>query len=150
MAEARAVPERIRDALEAFKRDRDCFFATTNPDWRPNVVPLSVLWHEERFVVCTRRSTRTVANLMERPFARLVYGQTRDVVLIDVACEVQELTSLDRGTLTAFHDHVGWEIARETARYVVLICLPVTDQSWRQEPEAVLMKDGVWLDTGSG
>jgi hypothetical protein len=145
MAPARSVRERIADALDVFERDRDCFFATTNPDQRPNVAPLSVVWYADEFVLCTRRSTRTVKNLIERPFARLVFGATRDVVLIDAACEIRELSSVDPKTLTAFHEHVGWDIARETTRYVALVCQPETVQSWRQEPEATLMKNGAWI-----
>lgn len=103
--ESRRVPQRIGDALQMFKRDVDCFFATTNPDGRPNVVPLSVVWHADTFLLCTRRSTRTVANVTERPFARLVYGTARDVVLIDADCEIHELGSVARDVLTAFHDH---------------------------------------------
>lgn len=141
----RSVEERIADALAVFDRDRDCFFATTNPDQRPNVVPLSVVWHANEFVLCTRRSTRTVKNLVERPFARLVFGATRDVVLIDAACEIRDLSNLHANALTAFHDHVGWDIARETERYVALVCQPETVQSWRQEPEAILMKAGAWV-----
>jgi hypothetical protein len=143
--ESRSAPERIADALQMFEREVDCFFATTNPDGRPNVVPLSVVWHADTFVVCTRRSARTVANLTERRFARLVYGTTRNVVLIDADCEIHELGTIDREVLTAFHDHVGWDIASESSRYVVLVCRPHTVQGWRQEPEATLMTDGAWV-----
>jgi hypothetical protein len=144
VAEHRSVSERIIDARRMFERDVDCFFTTTNPDMRPNVVPLSALWHADIFILCTRRSTRTVTNIIERPFARLVYGTPRDVVLIDADCEIRELDGLDGQVLAAFHEHVGWDIARESSRYVVLVCRPHTVQSWRQEPEATLMKDGVW------
>jgi hypothetical protein len=143
--ESRSVPERIADALQTFEREVDCFFATTNPDERPNVVPLSVVWHGESFALCTRRSTRTAANISERPFARLVYGTARDVVLVDASCEIRELDRLNQNALTAFHEHVGWDIATESSRYVAVVCRPHTVQSWRQEPEATLMRDGAWL-----
>jgi Pyridoxamine 5'-phosphate oxidase len=145
VTESRSVSERIADALRLFQRDVDCFFATTNPDQRPNVVPLSAVWHADTFVLCTRRSTRTVANITGRPFARLVYGTARDVVLIDADCDIQDLDRLARDALTAFHEHVGWDIATESSRYVALTCRPHTVKSWRQEPEATLMRDRVWL-----
>lgn len=146
MSGSRSVAERVTGALGTFATDRDCFFATTNADERPNVVPLSVVWHAESFVLCTRRSTRTVTNLVERPFARLVYGQTRDVVLIDATCDIQELSALDSQALKAFHEHVGWDITKESSRYVALVCRPEIIQAWRQEPEATLMENGVWIE----
>jgi general stress protein 26 len=142
---SRSVAARIEDATAMFASERDCFVATPNGDGRPNVVPLSVIWHRERFLLCTRRSTRTVANLTDRPFARLVFGQTRDVVLVDAACEICELATVDGAALAAFHGHVGWDIARESPRLVAILCRPETIQSWRQEPEATLMKDGTWV-----
>jgi hypothetical protein len=143
---SRSVARRITDALEMFASERDCFVATTNEDARPNVVPLSVIWHAERFLLCTRRSTRTVSNLADRPFARLVFGQTRDVVLIDVDCQVSELADVDASALSVYHRHVGWDIANESSRYVAIVCRPQTIQSWRQEPEATLMRDGAWIE----
>jgi general stress protein 26 len=145
MVKARSLAQRKADAIRRFESDVDCFFATTNADDHPNVVPLSVLWHSSDFVLCTRRSTQTVKNLRERPFARLIYGSTRDVVLVDAVTELVELGEVQAATLTAFHDHVGWDIAAESGRYVVIACRAETIQAWGQEPEARLMEHGAWL-----
>jgi hypothetical protein len=73
-----------------------------------------------------RSSVNPEANLIERRFARLVYGTARDVVLIDADCPIHELDTIDREVLTAFHDHAGWDITSESGRYVVLVCRPHT------------------------
>jgi general stress protein 26 len=142
---SRTVAQRIIDAQHLFASEVDCFFATTSPDGRPNVVPLSVVWQAGAFVLCTRQSTRTIRNLRDRPFARLVYGTARDVALVDVKAHITDLASVDQSALDSFHRHVGWDIAAEDERYVAITCTPHTIQAWRQEPEATLMDGGEWL-----
>jgi general stress protein 26 len=120
------VAQRIIDTQHLFASEVDCFFATTNPDGHPNVVPLSVVWQAGVFILCTRQSTRTIRNLHARPFARLVYGTTRNVALVDAKADISDL-------------------AAEDERYVAITCTPHTIQAWRQEPEATLMEGGEWL-----
>jgi general stress protein 26 len=142
---SRTVAQRIVDAQQLFASEVDCFFATTNPDGHPNVVPLSVVWHGGVFILCTRRSTRTIRNVRARPYARLIYGTTRDVALVDAQANVTDLASVNESALASFHRHVGWDIAAEDDRYVAITCTPQTIQAWRQEPEATLMEAGAWL-----
>jgi hypothetical protein len=145
MSEPRTLDQRKADALRRFAEDVDCFFATTNSDRRPNVVPLSVLWRRGAFLLCTRRSTQTVRNIAARPAARLVYGSTRDVVLVDVTTALVELRDVHPDDLDAYREHVGWNIAAESDRYVAIRCLPHTILAWQQEPEATLMRGSRWL-----
>jgi general stress protein 26 len=142
---SRTVAQRIIDTQHLFASEVDCFFATTNPDGHPNVVPLSVVWHAGVFILCTRQSTRTIRNLRARPFARLVYGTTRNVALVDAKADISDLASVKQSALDSFHRHVGWDIAAEDERYVAITCTPQTIQAWRQEPEATLMDGGEWL-----
>jgi hypothetical protein len=146
MRPERTIRERIDGSIRRFETDVDCFVATTTPDGRPNVAPLSVVWHGGVFVICTRRSTHTVKNIQHQPVARLVYGPTRDVVIVDVRVDIRELSDVGDAALTAFHRHVGWNIAEETNRYVALVCMPGNIQAWREEPERTIMENGRWLE----
>ncbi|MDX6534298.1 MAG: hypothetical protein QOF68_2042 [Gaiellales bacterium] len=116
MGQERTIRERIEDSVKRFETDVDCFVATTSTGGRPNVAPLSVLWHGDVFFICTRRSTHTVKNLETQPLARLVYGSTRDVVIADVSVEIREITDVDDSALAA------------------------------EEPERNLMQNGRWLE----
>jgi hypothetical protein len=78
--------------------------------------------------------------------ARLVYGPTRDVVIVDARVEIRELAGMEDAALTAFHRHVGWNIADESNRYVALVCTSGIIQAWREEPERNIMDNGRWLE----
>jgi general stress protein 26 len=143
---ARSAEERKRDVLERLQHDIDLWIATASPDGDAHLVPLSFVWHDEHVVMATRVDSVTVANLRERPRARLALGHTRDVVLVEGDTQVIDTADLDAATRRAFAEHTGWDAANEHG-YVFLSLAPDRVRAWREENELAgrtLMVGGSW------
>jgi hypothetical protein len=115
---------------------------------QPCLVPLTAAWFEERIVLATDRGTPTARNLAGRGTARLAFGGTRDVVLIDVRLE-RTVPVADAGPIgEAYVAQNDWDPRTAGDTYVFLILRPVRIQAWREVdeiPGRTLMRDGAWL-----
>jgi general stress protein 26 len=112
----------------------------------PNVVPLSFVWINGRFYLCTREANRTVHNLRANPRVRLVFGPTRDVVLVDGRAKLRAMESCPGRVRRAFTTRVDWEIAEQSGEFILVVVEPRRVQAWRTEREMTIMIGGVWLD----
>lgn len=125
----------------------DAWVATADAG-EPYLVPLTASWFEERIVLATDRGSPTAGNLAARGTARLAFGGTRDVVLIDVRLE-RTVPVADAGPIgEAYAAQNDWDPRTAGDAYVFLILRPERVQAWRELNEIAgrtLMRDGAWL-----
>lgn len=149
---ARSLAQRRHDAVEQLSRPHaDAWVSTWSAQDGGHLVPLSAAWTGDRVVLITERRSRTSVNLSASRRARLGYGHTRDVVLIDA--EVARLGALD-GELAplveAFADQSDWDPRGEQdlSVWTVVELRPIRIQAWRESNEIAgrtIMRDGAWL-----
>lgn len=75
--------DRVGEEIARF--GSDALFVTINPADRPHCVPVAVQWAETHALVTIPATSATSANLLEQPFATIVWspagGDTRHLVL---------------------------------------------------------------------
>ena len=150
MAGPRPAEERRRDALARLATPGlDGWVTTGSADGRAHLVPLSVGWTGERLVLATEPTARTTRNLAETGRARLGFGDTRDVVMIDAHVESSgPAPHAPRAILDAYTSQSGWDPRAAGADFTVHVLRPTRIQAWREADEIAgrtLMDDGEWL-----
>ncbi|MFA9432518.1 pyridoxamine 5'-phosphate oxidase family protein [Egicoccus sp. AB-alg2] len=148
MAQPRDRQARKADSLAMLATPAiDAWVATASAVGAPHLVPLSLVWVDERAVVAVEESSVTARNLTTSGTARLAVGPTRDVVMIDAALEKVVPVSDDQSLGSAYVAQADWDPRRSTG-YVFLVLRPVRIQAWRQVneiPGRTLMRQGSWL-----
>ena len=114
----------------------------------PYLVPLTLAWFRERLLLATARSSPTVRNLTASGRARIGFGPTRDVVLIDAVLEatIPVVEAAEEGAAYAAQN--DWDPRTAGEAYVFLVLRLERVQAWREENELAgreLMRDGRWL-----
>lgn len=141
-------PTRKADALAILATPkRDGWVATATAAGAPYLVPLSLVWVEERLVLAIQRSSPTARNLAVSGSARVGAGGTRDVVMIDAVVERMVGVSEDSALGEAYAAQADWDPRGDTG-YVFVILRPLRVQAWREADEIAgrtLMRDGEWL-----
>jgi hypothetical protein len=147
---ARSRRGRITDTLATLRREVDCWVATSDPDsGAPHLVPLSFTWDGKTVLLSTSASSPTGRALAATKRARLGFGATRDVVMVDGAVEVIEAADLPAEEGDSFVARTGFDPRTLRSRYPYFRVRPTRVQAWREENELAardLMRDGVWLD----
>lgn len=146
----RTAAERRDDTMAKLRaRHGDVWVATASHSGVEHLVPLSYAWDGDAIILAAMPSSPTVRNIQASGRARLGFGPTRDVVLVD--------TVLDRVTAAAdvpataadlYAAQSGWDPRREADPYVYAFLSPRRIQAWREANELAgktLMRDGVWL-----
>lgn len=125
----------------------DCWVATAGPDGQAYLVPLSFMWDGATVTVATAEQTPTARNLRATPRARLAFGPTRDVVLIDGTAEAFSLDTVPAGLADEFAARL-WDVREEPRPYGYFRITPHRIQAWRESDELAgrtLMREGGWL-----
>ena len=111
-------------------------------------MPLSDAWLEERVVLALEDGSVTTRNLRASGIARLGFGLTRDVVIIDGAVDrIEDVGAVRPSIVDACALQAGWD-ARSVPADVVVLLRPSRILAWREANELVgrtLMRDGRWL-----
>ncbi|WP_351233225.1 pyridoxamine 5'-phosphate oxidase family protein [Streptomyces sp. NPDC002133] len=144
----RTFDERRKDTLTRFETDVDVWVSTADGTGVPCLVPLSFLWDGETFLLSTARGNPTARNLDANGRARLAFGGTRDVVLVEGTSTTVEVADLGDGEGDAFAAKTGFEPRDIRSSYPYFRITPVWIQAWREVNEIAgrdLMKDGRWL-----
>jgi hypothetical protein len=144
---ARSGAERKRDVLARLAGDIDLWLATASAEGGVHLVPLSFVWHDERIVMVTTATSRTVTNLQAVPQARAALGLLRDVVLVDGDATVTGLGGPAAAAVAAFAAHTGWDPSSEPDQVLVEL-RPGRILAWREAnelPGRTLMRAGAWL-----
>ena len=146
--EPRSAERRKADVLAKLTAPVADAWVATAGDAGPHLVPLTALWWEEHIVLATARTSATARNLAARPRARVAFGTTRDVVLVDAA-PAATVPVAEAGDLgDAYAAHNDWDPRTAGDGYVFLVLRPERIQAWREENEIAgrtVMRDGVWL-----
>jgi Pyridoxamine 5'-phosphate oxidase len=124
----------------------DVWVATASADG-PHLVPLSLAWTGERFVVAVHEGSRTARDLRTSGRARLAVGPTRDVTMVDAVLEREVPVADDAELGEAYAAQADWD-PRRSVDYVFLVLRPERVQAWRESDEIAgrtLMRRGSWL-----
>ena len=148
---ARTGSQRKADTLAKLQAaGADVWVATASSAGAAHLVPLSYAWHDDRVVLAAEAESVTVRNVRESRRARLGFGPTRDVVIIDVDLVGSvEVTDPASGAVAeAYAGQADWDPRLDAGSYVFLLMRPRRIQAWRESNELagrVLMRDGTWL-----
>lgn len=145
MPTTRSVQQRKADVIERLEHDHDTWLATAGD--RVHLVPLTFDWVDGCVVIATPDSALTTRNLRRQPTARLAFGDTRDVVLMDAV--VDRISPIDdEPALRAhFEQRHGTDPRSWGDEYAFLVLRAVRILAWRHEgeiPDRTLMRDGEW------
>lgn len=144
----RTMRQRYEDTLARFEKDIDVWVATADAGGVPCLVPLSFRWDGATFLLSTGRTLPTGRNLADGGRARLAFGATRDVVLVEGTATRLEAAELAPGEIEAFAAHSGFDPSALKTPYPYFRVVPVWIQAWREVNEIAgrdLMKQGRWL-----
>lgn len=148
ITEAPRTPEqRKEDLLDRLEREIDIWVATADAEGVPCLVPLWFVWHQEAVWLCTRLTNPTGRNLRDGRRARLAFGDTRDVVLVDGDVETFTATEVPGAAAEAFHAKTGWDPRESHASYAFFRVRPRAVQAWYEQhelPGRHIMRDGAW------
>ena len=149
-ADPRTGPQRKADTIAKLEAaDGDAWVSTASPAGIAHLVPLSYAWDGEFVVLAAEARSVTIRNVRSGGRARLGFGPTRDVVMIDV--ELDRVLGVDEEAAEAtgrrYADQTDWD-PRGLADYVFVLLRPRRVQAWRESnelPGRLLMRDGEWL-----
>ncbi|MBC9727938.1 pyridoxamine 5'-phosphate oxidase family protein [Streptomyces sp. TRM68367] len=144
----RSAEQRKQDVLARLEREEDIWVASADAEGVPCLVPLWFLWDGEAVWLSTRLTNPTGRNLRDGGRARLAFGDTRDVVLVDGAVESFSLREVPAGAAEAFRAKYGWDPRADHASYAFFRVRPTGVQAWceqRELPRRHVMRDGVWV-----
>ena len=145
----RSTDDRKRDVLAVLERNGDAFFATASRDAKPHLIVVATWWNGSEIVLATMTSTRTARNLTEGATARLAYGPSNDVVMVDAHVAASEpagdgSSELARGFAAA----CGWNPGEESGDWTFYRLEPRKIQAYRGYEETAgrdVMLRGEWL-----
>ncbi|MFJ4686860.1 pyridoxamine 5'-phosphate oxidase family protein [Streptomyces sp. NPDC088789] len=148
MEPPRTRERRRQDVLERLERETEVWVASADAEGVPCLVPLWFVWHGEALWLVTRPTNPTGRNLRSGGRARLAFGDTLDVVLIDGEVEVHDREEVPGPAADAFHAKTGWDPRAGSVPYAYYRVRPRAVQAWHEErelPQRHLMRDGIWL-----
>ncbi|WP_217242684.1 pyridoxamine 5'-phosphate oxidase family protein [Streptomyces sp. AC555_RSS877] len=145
---ARTAEQRKQDVLARLEGELDVWVATADTDGLPCLVPLWFMWDGDAAWMCTRLTSPTGRNLRDGGRARLAFGDTQDVVLLDGEVRTFEGWAVPESAVGAFVAKTGWDPRQDSASYAFFRVRPRAVQAWHGEHEMrgrYLMRDGVWV-----
>ena len=149
LAPPRPAAERRRDAIARLEaREADAWVATASVDGSVHLVPLSYAWRDDRIVIAVATTSPTARNVEASGQARLGFGPTRDVLVVDAELDRAVPAGDAGGVGEAYATQADWDPRQEPDGYVFLVLAPRRIQAWRESNELagrLLMRDGTWL-----
>nr|WP_221376087.1 pyridoxamine 5'-phosphate oxidase family protein [Actinoplanes polyasparticus] len=146
--EPRSKQQRKADVLARLSAPVADAWVATARDGEPYLVPLTLGWFRERLLIATARKSPTGRNIAATGRARIGFGPTRDVILIEAALEATLPVTEAEAEGAAYAEQNDWDPRTAGEAYVFLVLRPTRVQAWREENELAdreLMRDGVWL-----
>ncbi len=147
--EPRSGPERRAHAIAVFEASHgDAWVATASSAGVAHMVPLSYAWDGSRLIIAIEPTSLTARNLQETGRARLGFGPTRDIVLVDVTLDGVQAGPSAAEAAEVYAGQADWDPRQETDAYDYFLLRLVRVQAWREANELAgrtLMRDGAWL-----
>ena len=148
---ARSGRQRKADSLAKLEAvGADVWVATASDAGAVHLVPLSYAWDGECIVLAVEAVSLTLRNVETSGRARLGFGPTRDVVIVDG--ELERILDTDdaeaAGAAVHYAAQADWDPRDEPDAYVFIFLRPRRIQAWREANELagrVLMRDGAWI-----
>ncbi|MBL7256612.1 pyridoxamine 5'-phosphate oxidase family protein [Paractinoplanes lichenicola] len=144
----RSLEQRKADVLTRLGSPvADAWVSTAGGD-EPYLVPLTLGWFRERLLLATSRTSPTARNLEANGRARVGFGPTRDVVVIDAVLEATLPVAEAHDEGAAYADQNDWDPRTAGEAYVFLVLRPERIQAWRELdeiPGRVVMRSGAWV-----
>jgi hypothetical protein len=150
MAPPRSGEQRKIDTLAKLgEAGADVWVATARAGGKEFLVPLSYAWDGRHVILSTLPEFLTARDIVASGRARLGFGPTRDVVIIDVVLDGQlDIRAAPPDLADLYARQSGWDPRDEPDSYVLLLMRPVRVQAWREANELEgkwLMREGDWL-----
>ena len=154
MAPPRSTAQRVADARAVLEANHaDVWVASASADGVAHLVPLSFAWDGQDVIIALEASSQTARNIGSAARARLGFGTTRDVVIVDTAlvAQVRAVDAAD-ARVARYAAQADWDPSAldERDRYVYLALRPERVQVWRESNELAgrtVMRDGSWVDS---
>jgi hypothetical protein len=119
-----------------------------------HLVPLSFAWDGTDVIIALKASSPTARNVVAAARARLGFGTTRDVVMVDAEL-VAQVRAVDVADprVERYAAQADWDPSAldERDEYVYLALRPRRIQVWRESNELAgrtVMRDSTWVDAG--
>jgi hypothetical protein len=146
----RSTAERKDDALAKLTaRQGDVWVASASSTGKAHLVPLSFAWDGEQLILAAEVAAVTVRNIVASRRARLAFGATRDVVMVD-ATLIQQVPVTEAAAAVAecYAAQADWDPRSAGGDFVYLLVRPERIQVWREVNEIAgrtIMRGGAWL-----
>jgi len=145
----RTGAQRKADALAALgERDAGVWVASASPEGAAHLVPLSFAWNGTHVILAGEISARTTRNIVDAKVARLGFGGTRDVVMIDaVLAEAIPAVDVPPAVGDGYAGQCDWDPRSVEGDFAYLLLRPKRVQVWREANEIAgrtVMRDGAW------
>lgn len=143
----RTLAERRAHVLRVLESENKLWIATVSSDGSPHVVPFSYVWDGRQITMATLAGSKVAQNAAHSPRARLAFGSSGDVVLVDGELRIVGSQEIDARTA----ERLAWVSAVDARRARGLIYLQLTPeriQAWwciAELSRPAGMRDGVWL-----
>ncbi|GAA1951716.1 pyridoxamine 5'-phosphate oxidase family protein [Kitasatospora viridis] len=144
----RGPERRKQDVLARLASELDVWVASADADGAPCLVPLWFRWDGQFLWLATRPTNPTGRNLRDGGRARLAFGDTRDVVLIDGDVTAFTARTVPAAAAEGFLARSGWDPRASSKPYAYFRVRPRAVQAWNGEHELAgrhLMRDGRWV-----
>jgi hypothetical protein len=148
---SRTTTQRKADTLAKLQApNADTWVATASQAGLAHLVPLSYAWDGSHVVIATEPRLLTARNIAASGRARLAFGPTRDVVIIDADLDRSlDLADVPADLADLYAQQSGWDPRDESEPYVYMLLRPLRVQAWRESNELsgrTIMQGGAWLD----
>jgi hypothetical protein len=155
MAPPRSTAQRIADARAILgAAHADVWVASASSDGAAHLVPLSFAWDGTDVIIALQEGSQTARNIVAAARARLGFGTTRDVVMVDAAliARVRAVDAAD-ARVERYAAQSDWDprALDDRDEYVYLVLRPQRIQVWRESDELAgrtVMRGGSWVDAG--
>jgi hypothetical protein len=117
----RTRDERRTVVAERFRKDCDCWFATSHPDDGPYIVPLSFLIVGPTALLATAPERPTVRNVQLVPSVALALGGYDDAIRAYGDCDVVTMESIAPDRRKRYVEKAGWDPFVAGSRFVALV-----------------------------
>ncbi len=127
----------------------DTWVASASSSGVAHLVPLSYSWDGRDVLIAAPTASLTARNIRASGRARLAFGVTRDVLMMDARLEAEvPLSDAPASLADGYVRQADWDPRDESDPYVFLRLRPIRIQAWREANELVgrtIMEDGDWL-----
>jgi hypothetical protein len=127
----------------------DVWVASGSAEGLPHLVPLSFSWNGVDVVLAVEPDAVTAKNVMRGGRARLGFGRTRDVVMVDATLRDSIAVGEASDDIAAgYAQQAEWDPRVAGTPFVFLRLRPERIQVWRESDEIAgrtVMRNGTWL-----